>query len=435
MLLLILCLRNRVLTGWILCICLLMGCNGSTQPAPQNQYNPAPAAPTVQVVHKDPRYVVEGQKVNEKPERAYGMSNADLDNIPQPTGRAKVVRTPGQVEIYSPLFLVDRIYRSMEGPDSRGKIRLLKTKEPELIWITGCHAEMMDKDLSEPMPPQFMCHANFDLNTERHSQIFGGSTPLDGRLFTLSQGQLHVKFPKGFGIPLRSDEALEVAMQVLNLNVKDANLHLRHHVTIEFVRDSETEEQYYPLFESGVFAMKSLEGEKAIYDASNSKHAKGAMCLPGKMVNDWDTEEDCNGKKFTGHWVIEPGREINRTRVTTLLAIPFDTTIHYIAVHLHPFAETLELRDLTTKKTIFTSKAINYKDRVGLEHVEAFSSEEGIPVFSNHEYELVSVYNNTSGVEQDSMAVMYVYMKDHNFDPESAGLIQKHIGSQIITSK
>ena len=40
----------------------------------------------------------------------------------------------------------------------------------------------------------------------------------DGRLFTLSQGQLEIDFPPGFGMPIWSDEDLNLTAQVLNLN-------------------------------------------------------------------------------------------------------------------------------------------------------------------------------------------------------------------------
>lgn len=60
------------------------------------------------------------------------------------------------------------------------------------------------------------------------------------------------------------------------------------------------------------------------------------------------------------------------------MQILYETRIHYIAVHLHPFAESLELRDLTTGESLFTSSARNYEDRIGLAHVDYFSSSEGI---------------------------------------------------------
>ncbi len=47
--------------------------------------------------------------------------------------------------------------------------------------------------------------------------------------------------------------------------------------------------------------------------------------------------------------VVQPGREENHTRVTEIMNLPFDTKIHYIAVHMHPrYQETViqELRAL-----------------------------------------------------------------------------------------
>ena len=95
--------------------------------------------------------------------------------------------------------------------------------------------------------------------------------------------------------------------------------------------------------------------------------------------------------------------------------LQFDTTAHYIAVHLHPFAESLELRDLTTGETVFKSKARNFDDKNGLEEVEYFSSEEGLPLYQDHEYEVVSTYFNTTDVDQDSMAVIFMYVMDPEF--------------------
>ncbi len=106
---------------------------------------------------------------------------------------------------------------------------------------------------------------------------------------------------------------------------------------------------------------------------------------------------------------------MNHTPVTEFMALPFDTTAHYIAVHLHPFAESLTLRDLTAGTDVFRAEARKPQQRIGLDHVEHFSSSKGIPLFKRHQYELVSVYDNTSNQTQDSMAVMLVYMLDKGF--------------------
>jgi hypothetical protein len=135
--------------------------------------------------------------------------------------------------------------------------------------------------------------------------------------------------------------------------------------------------------------------------------------------------DDQYGRKFTGHWVVNPGREVNRTPVTKLLSLPYDTTAHYIAVHLHPFAESLELYDLTAKKTVFKSKVRGMPGRIGIAHVDYFTSEEGVMMYDDHEYELISVYHNTTKEPQDSMAVMYIYFLDKNFEKPDAEALAK----------
>jgi hypothetical protein len=97
------------------------------------------------------------------------------------------------------------------------------------------------------------------------------------------------------------------------------------------------------------------------------------------------------------------------------MRLPFDTTVHYIAVHLHPFAESLELKDLTAGKSLYFSKARPSEGKIGLDHVDYLSSEEGIPLSADHEYELISAYNNTMSEPVDSMAVMYLYVLDREF--------------------
>ena len=73
------------------------------------------------------------------------------------------------------------------------------------------------------------------------------------------------------------------------------------------------------------------------------------------------------------------------------------------------------LKDLTTGDVVYEAKTKQAERGVGLAHVDFFSSEKGIPVFADHEYELISVYENTSGVAQDSMAVMNLYLADREF--------------------
>lgn len=334
---------------------------------------------------------------------------------PKPPPEPRVARSQAGVDVLSPVYTVDKIYRSMMGPQSMQRIQLKEEGAPAgLAWLTGLKATMVGADGETPVPPEFMCHSNLDVDALEHEKVYGHALSTSGRLFTLSQGQLDVQLPPGFGIPVRTDQKIELTTQVLNLNHHGEPMQVRHHVEMSVVPDGA--KPMKPLFMAGVYGLALLKGEHGVFGEAKPQH-EGSACMMGKAASGGEYV-DQHGKEFTGHWVVKPGREVNRTRVTTMMALPFDTTIHHIAVHLHPFAESLALVDVTTGKTVYEAKTRQLNGKIGLDHVDSFSSVEGIPVFKDHEYELVSVYDNTSGVEQDSMAVLLLYMLDKEFSPE-----------------
>lgn len=118
---------------------------------------------------------------------------------------------------------------------------------------------------------------------------------------------------------------------------------------------------------------------------------------------------------MTGHWIVPPGRQVNASDITWFMMLPYDTKVHYAAFHLHPYAESLSVRDNTTGETILKSSAKNPDDGVGLTHVDTVASVAGIPLLKNHKYDLVSVYNNTSSVNADSMASVFLGVEDPEF--------------------
>lgn len=336
----------------------------------------------------------------------------------------EVVGQRGGVPVYqrqllSPVYTVDRIYRSMTGPQSTKQFPLLPGQDRELLWIVGYEATMVAPDGETPMPQDFMCHSNLDFDPHLHNQLFGDQKRITSRLFTLSQGQLAVDLPEGFGIPILSTEDLSLTTQVLNLNLElegQETIGVRHKVTVRFIRDRDLEKPLQPLFAMGVYGLTLLGGKDGYFGLQGmpDQEQHGPGCLPGQNAAGHEYR-DAMGRRFTGHWVVPPGREENHTLVTHQLNLPFDTTVHYIAVHLHPFAEVLELRDLTTGGTVWASQARQFEGRIGLDRVDVYSDPKGIPLFRDHQYELVSIYNNTSGREQDSMAVMNLYLLDKEF--------------------
>ena len=326
---------------------------------------------------------------------------------------------PRSMSVDSKSYHIDRIYRSMQGPIGRRKYYIGDPKRPQLIWITGLHTEVIDPESGTRISDNLLCHANLNLaEVGRHRKIFHQDQRgrrHQGRLFTLSQGQMDVRFPPGFGMPILSTEPVLLDTQALNLNRPNEEFDVTIRTTIHYVPDDELETPMKPLFQKGAQGMVLIKGKDGYYgvsEANSEEHGPG--CALGSAAGG-ENVSDPFGREFSAHWQVQPGREVNRTLVTEFMSIPYDTTVHYVAVHLHPYAQSLELRDITTDTSLFTSHATATEIGMGLQHVETISIPEGVAVYADHEYELVSVYENTTDEVQDSMAVMMLYMLDHDF--------------------
>ena len=332
-----------------------------------------------------------------------------------------VAATPARIyesTILSGTYSIDKKYMSMTGPYGFDHATLGDVENPELLWIVGYESEVVAAESSETISQEYMCHANLDIDPEAYFDAFPTAPSMSGRLFTLAHGQHRIDFPDGHGIPIPSNMNLSLATQVLNLNQEAIDLDVKHKVTIRFVKDSEVTRPMVPLYQAAVEGFKAL-GDARYYGVAHDGNADmdglGPGCSVGQAAIAGDADKDRHGQEFTAHWVVEPGVEVNRTNVTRFLNLPYDTEAHYIAVHLHPYAERLVLRDLTDDKVVYEATVDPAKDRVGLDRVDFFSSPEGIPFKKGHEYELISTYNNTSDTSADSMAVMYLYLRDKNF--------------------
>lgn len=348
----------------------------------------------------------------------FGVSSAEAAAAPARVVGERDGAPLYRKELLSPVYEIDRLYGSMQGPMSDYEFTVGEPGEPtELLWLTGYRAVMKEPDGETTMSQEFMCHSNLDLDGVAYGRTFPSQlTVTGGRLFTLAQGQLELDLPEGFGIPLMSDAALRLNTQVLNHNIDDAAIHVRHRVSVEFVRDRDLAKPLEPLIQRSVFGVALVEGPDGHIGVSPDEvdaEMDGPGCLPAADAGGkgHHATVDAFGRKFTAFWVVEPGRQVNHSRVTDQLDLPWDAAVHYIAVHLHPFAESLELRDVTTGESVFKSKTRQADAGIGLADVEYFSSPEGIQLKKDHEYELTSIYNNTTSKATDSMAVMYLYVR------------------------
>ena len=50
-------------------------------------------------------------------------------------------------------------------------------------------------------------------------------------------------------------------------------------------------------------------------------------------------------------------------------------------------------------------------------NVDEFKSTGGVRMFRDHRYELTAEYHNTSGVDSDAMAILYLYFLEKDLGP------------------
>ena len=315
------------------------------------------------------------------------------------------------MEITSPAMAIDTIYRSMMGPYRSSSFSFLEDAPEKLLWLTGYSVQIVGKDGEASLSDDFLCHNNFNYLSNDYLKKWGlperVGVPSPKRI-TLASGQMALEFPDGFGIPVKGNERAWVIAQVLNLNNASVQIDARQKAIVEL----EEGQAFKPLYQQTVQIVRPVAGEVQEYAGDSNLFQS---CSPAHPVPNTRIFED-GDMKFTGHWVMPMGREILRTDVTEMLNLPFSTTLHYISVHMHPFAEWLEFRDATADSTIFKARAKNYTDKIGLEKLDYFSSETGVMLQKDHQYELVCSTNNTSGEQQDMMAVMYLYIHDKELE-------------------
>ena len=137
-------------------------------------------------------------------------------------------------KMLSPTFLIDGIYKSMEGPKSSRYIQLNQTDE--LLWITGFDVKAVDAKTNEIISNDFICHMNVDLNDVNYfgnwnlNDRIGKQYP---RLTSLSNGFVSFDFPEGYGVPIKGNEFLFITTQALNHNEKSIFKKIKHLVTVK----------------------------------------------------------------------------------------------------------------------------------------------------------------------------------------------------------
>lgn len=329
--------------------------------------------------------------------------------------------------LVSASYRLDKIYRSMEGPWSVQRNIQLGSKKATSApirlaprtWLTGIETQVVAATNQAPVSQEFFCHANLTFaenssTPDKFSAEREGKTYIDSRLFTLAPGRTSIDLPPGFGLPIRSDACLDYLTMTLNLNPHKEPVDVRMRTQLHTIAADELGAPTKALFRRAVYVLQRNNAPEHI-----SCNVKNAVDHPGLGCGEWTKVNLPNGSTvltpsegMTNHWTVPQGDHIYATDVTPQLNLPFDTSVHYATIHVHPFARWMELRDLTTGQTVLRLTSQDWPDRIGVAHVDEFKSIDGIPILRSHHYELAVEYNNTSDSTTDAMAILYLYLRD-----------------------
>ena len=354
------------------------------------------------------------------------------------------------VELLSAPYQLDRVYMSMQGPRSNlPGIRLAQdADDAETIWLTGVESRMVDAKTLAGESNDYFCHANLTLNPDttnpqRHNASLGNAAHADWRFFTLIPGRMEMHLPEGFGLPVKNGTLLDYFTMSLNQNPGQPERTVRVSTQVYYRRQVDGGPPIRPLFRRALYVYQQHEDDPARLLSLGSNHDgrhQGELCgtiCPANQrgatpslfaaVGDLDGHPGASccvksasqggivdqfGPENTIHWMVPPGRHRYRTEVTEQLDLPFDTTVHYVTGHLHPFGESLKLVDIQTKTVLLDVSAESFSDRLGVAKMSELHSRGGIPIYQGRRYELLAQYNNTSGGPIDAMAILYFYALD-----------------------
>jgi hypothetical protein len=364
--------------------------------------------------------------------------------------------TPNAVlTLVSSSYRLDKIYRSMEGPWSIQKnIQLAPqplTYQPSnpaavrqttnrdhagcttgsvslnrFVWLTGIETQIVDANSETPVSQEFFCHANLTFSENHDARPDRtAERAIDSRLFTLAPGRTSIELPPGFGMPIQSNASLDYLTMSLNLNPRKDAMNVRMRTKLHTIAADQPGAPIKALFRRAVYVLQreSPSGtggaEHKSCTAKLTASADRTAEPSGLGCGEWIRITLPNGSTavmpsqgMANHWTVPEGDHIYVSDITPQLNLPFDTTIHYATIHVHPFALWMELRDLTAGKTILHLTSKDWPDRIGVAHVDEFKSIEGLPIVRDHHYELAVEYNNTSSSSTDAMAILYLYMLD-----------------------
>jgi len=232
-----------------------------------------------------------------------------------------------------------------------GSVRDFYFDEP--VWIIAYRTEIVDA-LGKPPAENYQCHSFFSdqwVKAEQDQQMRG--------IFSDAYTQ-HVELPDGFGLRFESGETLHWMTMFNNRGAEAARVAMRVELTV--IREKDLRK---PL---------------------------------------WRLRSTTRSVRVPPLFWVPPGRHVFEEDIQ----LPFAGRIHYIGAHVHPYAESIELVNLTREETVWHG-SVHANEAGEPVRMDVYSSTDGYRVRPGERYRIASVYNNLTSKHVDAMAGVFVF--------------------------
>ncbi len=278
-------------------------------------------------------------------------------------------------------IVLDRPYPAMTGPNKYTFMSLHDSTEPQEVWILGSKIEIVDMKSGAPVP-EALCHSRLGLARVdgldlKALDIVKDNPKLDMEHFlSLSQGQFEMNFPSGFGLKLQTSPQRDILLGA------------------QFQREPGAKKNQHTLLRTK-FSVRYADAETARKDGLKPLYS---------FIMPVFTEGNSR------HWHVPPGKHTYRTKIRLRSAQNEVLKAHYIRVHLHAYATSVELFDLTAGQRVWRANARTDRKVGALSHTDYFSSAEGLILHPNHIFEVRAEYDNPLKKPVDAMAFLNLYL-------------------------
>jgi hypothetical protein len=276
-------------------------------------------------------------------------------------------------------LVLEKPTAAMEGPIRHVFFEL--DNQDSRIWLQSFKVEVLAN--GKPAA-QYLCHSRLgvyskDYDLEKLRIIKSDKQSGSLSLISISQGLSEITFPEGY--------ALKVSLQTT------------HRL----------------LFGAQVQSPLGVPGRQRVEVTATVKYAEGAVAFKElkesrfKVLAGDHSVPHSPDHQF--HFSIPPGHNVFESKISRedVADLPETFTIHYMRLHLHAFATSLELFDDTDGRLVWRGNVTTDVRTASVSRADFYSSTQGMRLQRDHDYRIVATYDNTTQETVDGMAVLQFY--------------------------